>query len=127
MKKIQLSYYISVITLVIFILTVLFIYITSSVKHIKHVYAEEITTQLQGYVGNNKKFPISFEYPKDWFIQERGSSKSTPFTLVLSEVNLNEYQSEPFHGYPNKFINIVYYKSDIEKAAYATNDLKAKG
>ncbi len=78
--------------------------------------------ELTSYSRTNANFSLSFSYPKSWYIQERATSTTTPFAVLISDQDLDGLHQ----GYPDKFINVVYYKTNQSPAEYATSDLVAK-
>jgi hypothetical protein len=70
---------------------------------------------------SNDQFSISFDYPADWNLRELFSNDSTPFSVVLSDINPEEFQATPQKAYPDKFIVIVFRKTTDTEAAYYKN------
>lgn len=99
---------------------VIVLIIFSLVAKENYVIAQD--TDLKYYSSNKTGFNLSIFYPKDWKLQERGSSQITPFAIVLSDVDMTDYH----YGYPDKFINVVFYKTDKTEQEYAISDLNSK-
>lgn len=106
---------VSIIFCLLFILS--FIIFTGS-------YAVAKNPELKLYSSNKSGFDLSFSYPKDWMIQERGSSEITPFAVVISDVDMNYFHAVPGRGYPDKAINIVFYKTNDTEDQYVQKELK---
>lgn len=87
---------------------------------------EKLAESTQSFVSSNMTFPVSLSYPDGWYIDERGASERTPFAVVLSDTDISNYHGGPLHGYPDTFVNVVYYKTGASESEYATQDLQAK-
>ena len=74
---------------------------------------------------SNANYGISFNYPENWVIQEGGHSELTPFSILLSDVDLKDHHFLPGE-YPEKFINIVFYRTSQTEEEYAAEEYTIK-
>lgn len=98
-------------------------YISEKVRSAMGSNPVSVEAFLDGY--SNATYGISFNYPKSWVIQEKGSSDKTPFAVLVaspeaSGVHFSQGQ------YPEKFINIVFYKTSQTEDEYGAEDLSGK-
>lgn len=91
------------------------------------LYAQEpVDKEFKTFISLDNKFPISLPYYDDWFAQEIRGGESTPFAILFTEEDMNKYHGGPLRGYPEKFVNIVYYETSKDEKKYALRDLKDK-
>lgn len=89
---------------------------------IKENYANAQEAKESIYSTHNSEFKLNFSYPDNWKVQEREGGTSTPFAVLLSDTDLENYHQ----GYPDRFVNIVFYKTNQTEDEYANADLNAK-
>jgi len=86
--------------------------------------AEEVDTS-DWKVYRNEKFGFEVKYPQEWFHQVTGGSKLTPAGIMFSDESLEFYSPAP-GIYPEKFINVVLYRTPETIDEYVSNDLVAR-
>lgn len=105
-------------------LILIFLFFISVVIISYYSQVNSATIKNSGYY-NNPVHNILFTYPEGWFVQERGNSELTPFAVLLSNIDLDNYHPLPGE-YPDQFVNIVFYKTNQTEDEYALGDLSAK-
>ncbi|PJE50923.1 MAG: hypothetical protein COV29_01435 [Candidatus Yanofskybacteria bacterium CG10_big_fil_rev_8_21_14_0_10_36_16] len=70
---------------------------------------------------SNSDYGISFAYPKDWNFRESRGNDFTPFGIVLSDINLDNFSAAPTKAYPDKFISIAFVKTTENEDEYFNN------
>lgn len=70
----------------------------------------------------NSEWGFQLSYPGNWYYKQKKSSGTTPFAVLFSDINLDNYSPAPGRSYPDRFVNVVLYKTDKTVEEYIEED-----
>lgn len=100
------------------------IVVFASFGFIRALSAKGIGEKIYSSLDSVEEFPIVFNYPANWKVQKMRGGNQTPFSVILSDTDLSDFQARNKKGYPDKFINIVFYRTSQTESEYAQESLK---
>lgn len=82
---------------------------------------EPTTTENEWKTYTSNEWGFKFSYPQNWTYTTRKGGDSTPFSVLLSDINLDNYSPAPGTRL-DKSINVVLYKTNKSVNQYLSED-----